>query len=228
MNLDFITSLIDLGGIVGLIGVPYLIISSKTRRKHFDFDFSGSSGTLSDTKENLYTWTFSGTIKNRSESPNTISQIYMIVWKNKKHNSYLRMGSGLKNRDANSDEDLSMPIYFKPREAKKITATYSQKIDPNSADGRILRDMEEVVPGKGLYLHKRWYHLLFEDIDKNCFDHTGKLTDRKQADLWWTLGNSYRKLDDGEVLPTIKHFLNIFYAKFKFVFRRLLWHMGLS
>lgn len=228
MELDILQPLIDIGGIAALIGVSYLVISSRTKRKHFAFDFSGSSGNLIDEKNNTYKWTFSGTIKNRSEVPNTISQIYMVVWKNNKRNSWLRMGHGLTIKDTNSKSNLQCPIYFLPREAKKVELEYTQNIDPNSADGRILRDMEEVIPGRGFYLHKRWYELLFEDVDKNYFDQNGNLINRQEADLWFTLGNSYRQLDDVKLLPIVNHFFKIILSKIIFALHRVFWHLGLA
>jgi len=130
MELDILQPLIDIGGIAALIGVPYLVISSRTKRKHFAFDFSGSSGNLIDEKNNTYKWTFSGTIKNRSEVPNTISQIYMVVWKNNKRNSWLRMGHGLTIKDTNSKSNLQCPNYFYPERLKRWNLNIRKILTP--------------------------------------------------------------------------------------------------
>ena len=228
MQNSLVSSLIDIGGLVALFGVPFLVWNARTKRKHFDFDFEGSSGTA-DKSGNKYTWTFSGVIKNRSEIPNTISKIFLVVWKNKKRNSYLRFGhDSIKVLEINNSNELKIPLYFNPREAKKVeisrTATITETSD---SDYKILVQKVKISPDSDFFLPKYNYELVFEDIDKNYFDQHGSIRDINEANLWFTLGNSYRQLDDLKFLPIINHFLNIALQKIKFAFKRLFWFLGL-
>lgn len=221
------SSLFDLGGIVALVGVPYLIWGGRTKRKHFDFDFAGSSGLVSQNGKS-YTWTFEGVIKNRSEVPNTITKIYLAVWKNYKRNSYLRFGhDNMVVEDANTGSILNLPLYFDPREAKKVTVKRTATVNQGDADARILTQRTEFPVGSGLFLPKFTYELVFEDVDKNYFDQHGVIRDINEANLWFTLGNSYRKLDDADFVPIVAHFIQIFIQKIQFFIRRLLWGIGL-
>ena len=225
---DLFSSLTDIGGLVALFGVPFLVWNTRTKRKHFDFDFEGSSG-LTDQSGNTYTWTFNGVIKNRSEVANTISKIYLVVWKNRKRNSYLRFGhNNIEITDTNDSQQLNVPLYFDPREAKRVTIKRMATItSTNDTDYKLLRQQVEFPANSGLFLPKHKYELVFEDIDKNYFDQHGSIRDINQANLWFTLGNSYRQIDDAKIMPVINHFIQILFQKIRFAFKRLSWFFGL-
>lgn len=223
LSKELLSKLFDFAGLAALIGIPYLVGSRRKSRLQFDFGFDASAGSVEKGK---YIFVITGDVKNPSIAPNSIVQIRLIVWKNKKRNSYLRFGNRPKIDNIFTSEEIFLPIYFKEREAKKLRIKYVIPIKGTS-DEKILSEKIERIKGSGILFLKHRYEICIEDIFGNHFDQSGKIVNMEEADLWWTLENTFRDLKDWNINPFVIKSLNIFLSKLRFFFKKLLWNLGL-
>ena len=225
-----ITSLLDIGKVAALLGIPYLIGVNRGQRRHFELTFEGSNGQVVNQETGEYEWGFVGIIKNRSRAENTIVRVYLVVWKNRKKNSYLRFGfaNTTLNKITNSEQQVYTPLYFKAREAMRLAVRIKSVIN-GTADEKILSETIPAIPGRtDLRLPKHNYQLCFEDIDGNFFDQKGRLVNIDEANLWWTLENTFICIKERfDFMPLIRHLILIVGAKIRFSLKLILWQLGL-
>ena len=220
--------ILNFGSVSGLVVLIYLVFQNLRKRPKFKFDFSGQVRKLSTEGKLQYnSFTFSGTLKNQSLDPNSITKIYLLVWKDRKKNSTLRFGQGgvaMKNKATN--EEIKLPIAFPPREAIALEITCKFPIT-GTCDEKLLKEFIPIQPGSHFVLLKHKYELAFEDVNENLYDQKGNLCNREEIDLRWTLPNSTRDLQHGKFWPLIKHELKIFWTRLKFRLKNLLQFFGL-
>lgn len=217
-----------ISAVVAIFSLPYLVIRQRRTLPRLSYEFSGSSGK-SYTKDNkeYRQFTFSGYIKNHSLHPNTVNKIYMIVWKNRKVGSTLRLGYGKYNIKEDDGAEHYLPLSFSPRESKKLVITHDTIIT-GTADEKILKEFYELTPGSRFYLPKYTYELAFEDPDGNLFDQHGKLISLKLMNLNWTLGNSLEKIKDGQYTPFVRQKFAIGWERFKLRCKRFTRWLGIA
>lgn len=214
--------------IIAIFTLPYLVVRQRRTLPRFSYDFSGSSGRsyTKDAKQ-YYKFTFSGDIKNHSLNPNTVSRIYMVVWKDKKKDATLRFGYGHYQITDQEGKVLKEPLVFAPREAKKLEIVNDSLIT-GTADEKLLSEFTKVFPNSDVLLPKHNYQLAFEDPDGNMFDQNGKLLSRELINLNWTLENTFTKLKDGKYWPFVNHKLKIQLAKIRLMRRRFVRWLGMA
>jgi len=220
--------ILNFGSISGLIALIYAVFKSLRKRPKFKFDFSGQSGKVChEDKLEYYIFTFGGILKNQSLDPNSISRIFLVVWKDRKRNSTLRFGHGgvtIKNKA--NDREIKLPISFAPREAISLEIKCKFPV-AGTSDGKLLREFVPVQPGSRFFLPKHEYELLFEDVNENLYDQKGRLCNREEINLRWTLPNTTRNLQHGVYWPFIKHQSKIIWSQIKFRWKILLQSFGL-
>lgn len=218
----------SLGGLAAFFGIPYLITSRKINKQRLEFIFQSRTGRLTEKKSG-YVWGISGYCNNKSDKPNTIVRIALVVWKNKNRNSYKRFGYGVtKIIDLKTNKQVNLPLYFKSRQCRHLSIEYEITLEGTS-DEKIMKDTKPLKVGGNIIGQtlKRTYELCFEDVDGNYFSQNGKLVNTKEAELWWLLPNTTRKIEDWKFEPLIQHSLKILGIKIKFFFKRLFWAIGL-
>jgi len=140
---------------------------------------------------------FSFTLVNRSHSPNTITCVYLTVWKNKWKNSTLRFGHvNGPFIETSSRNAVGTPFHLEPRSAISLVVEINFPID-GTPDEKIFSKLS-TSPG---YV----YQLLFEDIDGTLFAEEGSQHDRREIGLRWTLGNSIREIKRFRLMPFVRH-----------------------
>lgn len=222
LNSEIIRGLTNLAVI---IGVPYLILSHRQQRQILQFKFSGASRKY-DRKKDQLDLSITGLIKNPSHKENTIVEIHRVIWKNSKKNSYLSHAAGhMKVINDNTNSEEKFPLRFKKRQAMKLTisATYSIK---GTTEDKLLSEHIEVLGGKA-YLPKHKHDFMFEDIDGNYFSGHGQRINMEEANLWWTLENTFRHLKDWNIKPFIMHSIKIFKSKIVYMIKNVFWNIGL-
>lgn len=219
----------NLGSISGLLVLPYTIVQASKKRPRLKFDFSGMSGSgikKSDAVGDYYRFEFSGTIKNRSTETNSISKIYLVVWAdNKKRNSALRLGFGGVLLDS-SKNVLSLPLELPSRTGKKLEIIFEIPVTGTS-DERLLKEFIPVGDSGRFYLPKHKYELCFEDTDENFFDQQGRLRNLNEINLRWTLTNTIKELQKGNIAPFLKHMFQIQKSRILFTLKRISYQIGL-
>jgi hypothetical protein len=220
--------ILNIGSISGLIALVYTIFQSLQKRPKFKFDFSGQHGQQSrEGSLDYYTFIFNGTLKNQSLDPNSINRISLVVWKNRNRNETLRFGHGgvsIQNRSTQSE--VHLPIIFTPREAMALEIKCKFPITGTS-DERLLSEFVPVQPGSQFLLPRHEYELVFEDVNENLYDQKGKLCNRKEIDLRWTLPNSTRTSRNCIYWPFIRHKLKILWSRIKFRWKIIFRSFGL-
>ena len=220
--------ILNIGAISGLIALTYTIFQNLRRRPKFKFDFLSRNGEFSTEGGLLYdTITFTGTLKNQSLDPNSISKIYLVVWKNRKRNVTLRFGFGgiTLIKTANSEE-IKLPISFNPREAMSLKINCKFPV-VGTSDEQLLREVIPIYPGSKYIRPKYEYELAFEDINENLFDQEGRPSNSEEISLRWTLPNSTREINNGVYWPFIKHKFKIAWSRVRFRWKIILQSFGL-
>jgi len=140
---------------------------------------------------------FSFTIVNRSHSPNTITRVYLTVWKNKRKNSTLRFGHvNGPFIETSGRSAVNVPFHLEPRSALSLVVEIDFPI-VGTPDEKIFLELSTSLG----YV----YQLLFEDIDGTLFAEAGSQHDRQEIGLRWTLGNSIREIKKFRLMPLIRH-----------------------
>ena len=220
--------ILNIGSVSGLIALIYTVFQSLRRRPKFKFDFSSRNGTFSNEDKLLYdTITFKGTLKNQSLDPNSISRIFLVAWKNREKNETLRNGfGGITIKNTANDEEIKLPIPFAPKEAMALEIICKFAVTGTS-DEKLLSEFVPIRPGSQLLRPKYEYELAFEDVNENLFDQNGKLCNREEINLRWTLPNSTRNIHNGVYWPFIKHKFKIVWSRVRFRWKIILQSFGL-
>ncbi len=229
MNIDSaIDGLLKFGSISGLISLIYLIFQNLRKRPQFKLDFQGSSGEHYDNNGvHYFRHTYTGILKNQSLDPNSVTRLYLAVWGNKNKTSTLRFGhGGVRIIDIAEDKEIKLPLHFTPREAKNLTIVFEFPVKGTS-DERLLQEHKEVMPGSSFRMPKHNYEICIEDVSENMFDSKGIPINRGEIDLRWTLPNTVRELQQGNIGPFIKHSWQIIKSRLSFRIRLLLQALGL-
>jgi hypothetical protein len=217
-----------LSAVIAAFSLPYLVIRERRSVTKLSYEFSGSSGESYEKDGKEYRiFTFHGYVKNHSLHPNSITKIYMIVWKNKHLGSTLRLGYGRYDIETDSGGKLQLPLLFNPRESKKLVIKHDTIIT-GTADEKILKEFYELTPGSKFYLPKHTYELAFEDSDGNIFDQNGKLISLKLMNLNWSIENTFDNLKDGKYLPFVKQKMAINRERTKLKARRIARWIGVG
>jgi hypothetical protein len=223
---DFWSSVIDIAAAITVLGVPYLVVSNRRRLPRFSFDFTSSNREITSTGGNpeFGKFSFSGSVRNQSLDPNSIQRIFLVVWRNKKRKSYLRISHGATiTQDGTT---LSEPIRFDGREGRKLDIVFEIAL-AGTVDARLATAQSPVAPGSPYLLSTYQYEVAFEDISGNLFDNHGILLNRTGMDLRWTIGNTLEKLRGGNPLPFFWHFLRIYLSDAVFFVRRIVRRLGI-
>jgi len=220
--------LLNVGSVSGFLALVYTIYQSLRRRPRFKFDFSGTFWTYSPGDPiDLFTYFFRGVLKNQSLDPNSISRIYLIVWKDRSKSDALRYGfGGVKIIDLVKNEEIKLPISFGPKEAKNLEIQ-CQSPFTGTRDKKLLTELAPIKPGSSFHLNKYNYQLGFEDVNENYFDQQGDLYNSEEMNLRWTLPNYSRDLPNGVYLPFIKHKIKILWSHVRFRWKIFLQWFGL-
>ncbi|MBU0767322.1 hypothetical protein KKF55_06130 [Patescibacteria group bacterium] len=162
---------------------------------------------------------FSFTLVNRSHAPNTITHVYLTVWKNKRKNSTLRFGHvNGPFIETSSRKSVDVPFHLEPRSALPLMVEIDFPI-VGTPDEKIFSELS-TSPG---YV----YQLLFEDIDGTLFAEEGSQHDRREIGLRWTFGNSIRELKKFRLMPLIRHTGQIIKRRAINILKHLLHMVGL-
>lgn len=227
LRIDWWTWIERTSALASLVGIPYLVTKERKRAPRFSFSFRGSSGkTIIKDGHEFRRFEFIGDVINHSVSENTIHQVCLVVWRDKKRNDTRRFGYGAISITDESGQKLAEPLKFEPLEGKRLTIVF-ETIIKGSTDEPLLNAFVPLQPGSEMYLPKYTYQLAFEDVNGNLFDQDGKLRNRKGIDLRWTLPNTFDSLRDGNPLPLVKHRLAILWSDVRFAMRRFLNQLGL-
>lgn len=217
--------ILSVAGFTAVLTLVYSIGYNRSKRPHFDFIFSYATGAY-DANKDEYKWDIGGIIKNRSSNENSIVKIHRVAWKNNKRNSYLSDSlANIEIKDGNNNP-LKLPIYFLKKQALSLHISTKFNVK-GTTDEMVLRERIQVPTIPYLYLPKNKYELCFEDINGNFFDQNGKLINMSEADLWWTLVNTFENLKSWNIAPFLKHSLLIVISKILFFLKTLFWSIGM-
>jgi len=209
---QIIDIILKAGSISGLISLVFTIKDQIKKRSKFKFDFRGYSGKVSK-KDNLefYDIVFNGYVKNQSNEQNSITDIYYVIWQNKSRTRTLTNGMGAEIFDANSQDKLSLPLFFEAKEGKNLIIKFSVCLTGTHVK-ELVYSFRPIKEGSPFMLPKHDFTLAFKDVNEILFDDTGQFRSQKLMDLWWTLPNTFNSLKTGNPLPYFWHILQIFFS----------------
>ncbi|TAK04930.1 hypothetical protein EPO33_02940 [Patescibacteria group bacterium] len=211
---DWANLLLNVGSISGLFLLPYSVLQAIRKTPSIRFDMRGRSGTMVKDGDRVgkYRIAIAGTIKNKSDWPTSIVNVYLVVWHPKYKNATLRFGFNPDSViDPNSGQNVAIPLRLDSCEAKRIDVVFHLETE-GTADAKLLREYRSVAPGSPFVLSKYTYELVFEDIHGNFFDEKGASHSKKEIDLRWTLENTFHDLKNGNPLPYVWHIFRIWRA----------------
>ncbi len=233
ISFDIIDILLKTGSLLGFVAFFYTLRINARNVPKFYFDFGHFSGinklNSSDGKIH-FACTFGGTIINQSSESNYIKKIYLAVWENtKKRDKTLRFGYGGidKINDKVTEEDLELPIEFKPKEGKRIEIRFLQQAT-GTCDEKLIEEAKPVAyilptnPILRLFAKNKHsicrsgYELVFEDTKGNMFDQKGKIISGKVLNLTWTL-SSYKGMKRIRQEVKVRYYKLTFYLKSVFM-----------
>lgn len=227
MKNDLLQVILNIGSVAGLISLFYTISEHRKRRSKFSFDFHGSANGNYE-KDNLefakFRW--EGIIRNESSAENSIVEIDYVVWANKARTRSKANGMIFSVEDANTKEKLAVPLNFKPKESRKITLVADVVLTGSHAM-ELFKARKSIETGSPFVLPEYSWDLLFTDVNHFMFDEEGTLRSKKLMDLWWTLPNATRGLNEGNFIPTIKEYIRIFFAWVFYWLARMLRFLGI-
>lgn len=206
---EFFNLILKIGSFSGLVSIVLAIRDRSRKRPKFKYTFRGSSGKARQEKEHqFYDIEFNGDVKNQSPTPNTITNIYYVIWDGKSNTRTLTFGGEPKIIDQADDNEIKLPMSFNPHESKRLLIKYSVILTGTHVE-KLVSEVKRVSEQSNLYLPKHEFKLAFQDTNENIFNQNGLLLSRKLIDLWWTLPNSFESLKKGNPFPWIKHMLKI-------------------
>lgn len=218
---------LDAGSVAGLFSFLYTISEHRKKMAKFSFDFHGSaSGNYEKDNLEFAKFRWEGTIKNESSAENSIVEIDFVVWANKSRTRSKANGMIFSVEDANSKEKLSVPLNFKPKESRKITLI-ADIVLTGSHHNELYKARKPVQPGSPFVLPEHNWDLLFTDVNHYMFDEKGILRSKKLMDLWWTLPNTTRDLNNSNIFPTLREYIKIFFTLIGYWTKRFFRFLGL-
>lgn len=224
---DFVKLILNIGSVAGLLSFFYTISDHRKKRTKFSFDFHGSSsGNYEKDGLEFAKFRWEGTTKNESLTENSIVEVDFIIWANKARTRSKTNGMIFTIEDSNSKEKVSLPINFKPRESKKITLI-ADVVLTGSHNDELFKARKSVQPESPFVLPEHEWNLTFKDVSHNLFDERGVLRSQKLIDLWWTLPNATKDLNNGNIFPTLREYLKIFIAWIGYWVKRLFRFLGM-
>lgn len=224
---NIIKLILDVGSVAGLLSFFYTISEHRKKRAKFSFDFHGSaSGNYEKDNLEFAKFRWEGTIKNESLTENSIVEVDFIVWANKSRTRCKTNGMVFTIEDSNSKEKVSLPINFKPRESKKITLI-GDVVLTGSHNNELFKARKSIQPGSPFVIPENEWNLTFKDVSHNLFDEKGVLRSQKLIDLWWTLPNATKDLNNGNIFPTFREYLKIFIVWSGYWIKRFFRFLGL-
>lgn len=238
--INFIKEALHLALSLGVsFALLYTIFGSLRKSYKLKFESSWSSGfgfhTYLPDKLTYATIVFKGLLKNQSLDPNTLTDVYLVVWRNYKRNSTIRYGcAGVTVKNLESGQEIKLPLLLEPREAKNleitiefpVTGTSDQKIlgsyNTNKPTAYVVKNrLERLLLGWKMRANRKTnYELAFEDVNENLFDMSGNLRNKREINLQHTLSNYlgwkwYRQK------------VKIYWVRFKFFGKLLLKRFGI-
>ncbi|MBI2066005.1 hypothetical protein HYT60_00665 [Candidatus Woesebacteria bacterium] len=222
------SAILQIGSISGLITLIYTVLINRKNKPGFKFGFRGSSRqTFQKDKLEYCRFDYNGIIRNKSEKPNTITSINLVVWENnKKRDKTLSFGHEPTSiLDVSKNKKIRLPVNFKLKEARHFHLKYEIALT-GSHDEQLIKEREPLPHSPFLSISKYDYKLIFEDVNENLFDDQGALRSREEINLWWTLPNTFKKLQNGNFLPFIKHYLHLQLVRLNFRIKRVFFNFG--
>lgn len=207
--------ILDLGSISGLISLLFALKEQIKKRSKLKFDFRASSGRI-NTRDGLdfYDVTFDGYVKNQSNEQNSITEIFYLIWGNKRRTRTLANGMGAEIFDAvDRTKKISLPILFEAKEGKHLIIKFNVCLTGTHVN-ELVRARRLTEADSIFTLPKHEFNLAFKDVNEVLFDDKGQIRSQELMDLWWTLPNTFSVLKTGNPLPYLWHMLKIL---FKFV-----------
>lgn len=224
---DILTLILNTGSIAGLFSLFYTISEHRKKRTKFSFDFLGSaSGTYEKDNLEFARLRWEGTIKNESLTENSIVHIAYIIWANKNRTRAKTNGMIFNIEDGNSKDKISLPINFKPRESKKVVII-ADVVLTGTHNNELFKAIKPTQVGSPFVLPENEWNLTFKDTNHCMFDEKGIIRSQKLVDLWWTLPNATRDLNNGNLIPTIREYSKIFITWIGYWLKRISRFIGL-
>jgi len=121
---------------------------------------------------------------------------------------------------------VNLPRLFAAREGLRIEVEYKIIGWDKSHQAELLTAQKPIGDGK-FFLDRYHYVLAFEDINGHLFDQEGRMRNRKEIDLRWTLPNSLRGVEHGITLAFVKHKLQIYKSRMLFTVKKAMLLVGL-
>lgn len=215
-------------GIVTIVGVPYLVYQARKRRPLLKFDSAGQHGhPYEDESGRLRgVLTFRGTLINPSLETNTVSRIYLVVWRTKAKKATRRLGyGGVSVTDP--DGEIGPPIPFPARSARDVVVRCDFGVS-GTADEQLFTATRSVsAEAPHLQIPRYKYELAFQDVDGNLLDEEGLPRSLRAIGLRWTMDNAWERAKDGKPLALLKHWMVILREDTRFSVKRLFRAMGL-
>ncbi|QQR61053.1 hypothetical protein IPH19_01135 [Candidatus Uhrbacteria bacterium] len=205
--------LLDSGSIAGFISLLFTLKEQIKKRSKFKFDFRGSAGSVK-TRNGLdfYDIAFDGYVKNQSNEQNSITEIFYVIWGNKKRTRTLAEGMGAEIfTAADNEKKLSLPILFEPKEGKHLIIKFSVCLTGSHVYD-LVRARKPAQAGSIFTLPKHDFTLTFKDVNEVLFDDKGQIRSQKLINLWWTLPNTFITLKTGNPFPYLWHMVKILFA----------------
>lgn len=224
---DIIKLTLDAGSVAGLFSFLYTVSEHRKKIAKFSFDFHGSaSGNYETDNLEFARFRWEGTIRNESSVENSIVEIDYVVWADKSRTRAKTNGMVFSVEDANTKEKLAVPLNFKPKESRKITLV-ADVVLTGSHHNDLFNAKKLVKDGLPFLLPENKWDLLFTDVNHYMFDEKGILRSKKLIDLWWTLPNATKDLNNGNIFPTVREYVKIFFAWIAYRMARFLRFLGL-
>lgn len=219
--------LLKIGSITGLFAFLYILSENLRKKPKFKFDFQSSFGDLiNENGTNFFTYTFTGHVKNQSLNQNSITKIFLVVWKNKKRNSVLRFGHGGITIVHESSE-IKLPILFSPTEAKELTIIF-KFVAHGTQDEHLMSARIPLPNDPELSLPKYEYELCFEDVHENLFDQKGEMRNRIEIDLRWTTDNPWIIFkEEKRIYPLVQHYIKLYTSVISFRIYKVMNKIGI-
>lgn len=159
-----------------------MIFSNDSTAK-IKYEFEGKFGdTISGGKPSSYGLRFVGTVKNQSESKNTITGIYLGVW-DKEQKKLVSYCSNFPKKiiDKSRGIEIKLPILLGGSEAKYVEINFSIPLPDGSEDWHYITTRIPVKPGAVIYTEKYDYRLFFDDVEEHLFNEDGNLINREEV-----------------------------------------------
>lgn len=200
---DLFAVVLKVGSLSGLTSLVYLVVQNCRQSPCLQLERHSTAGKHYESDGmHFYRFSWTGYVKNQSLGGNTVTNFWLVVWRDRKKRAALRYGSaGLRISTCSTEVlPIELPITFEPRTAKRLNIVFEIPV-VGTADERLLKEHVEIQPG--LYQAVHDYEICVEDVSGNLFDMSGRYLNRHGVDMRWRLeGNdvSPRRLSLGQKL----------------------------